>query len=266
MKLIVILVVVAAFGSVHASRRPIAKRQTTFANCTNQEALAVVRTDCRDEFEDYISDSMSDTERIALVCESVCFRPILDVIAISTQDATNIELTLAYYNNGFCGYNENGERCSSIFIETLDNRILKEWESIKSNCLTSEDSVPGASVCTKNCTSALRNSVRNVGCCINIFNFTLPGSGYMQVETDYRLWNACGVQVPGFCSGGTRATTEATTRATTEATTRATTEATTRTTTEATTGSMKSTKVQTSPPNTFHNRQKTPFGEGQTTP
>ena len=66
----------------------------------DQEALAVVHTDCRDEFEDYISNSMSDAERMALVCESVCFRPILDVIAISSQDATDIELTLAYYDNG----------------------------------------------------------------------------------------------------------------------------------------------------------------------
>ena len=205
MKLLVFLVVIAAFALVQGSRRPIAKRQTTFANCTVQEALAMVRTDCRDDFEDYISGrSFTDAESTRLICDSGCFRSIVEVsIRCDGGDESAANVTLGFNENGYCNYNENGDRCSALFN---DSRLTEEWDSIQSNCLTGDLSLPNPLVCMENCASALTNSVTNVGCCINIANFTVPGTDYMDSDdTNYRLWAACGVQVPGFCSGATAA-------------------------------------------------------------
>ena len=228
MKLLVFLVVVVAFASVQGSWRPIVKRQITFTNCTTEEALAMVPNNCRDDFEDFISDrnfASTDAAYTALICDSGCFRPIL--LAFGRCEGFNAsaaeagaEATLTPYKNGYCNYNENGERCSSVSSLLNDNdRLTDEWDSIELNCLTGNPklSLPDPLVCMENCASALTNSVTNVGCCINIYNFTVPGTDYMGANyTNYRLWDACGVQVPGFCSGGTtRATTEVTAGATT---------------------------------------------------
>ena len=204
MKLLVFLVVVTAFASVQASRRPIAKRQTTFTDCTTEEALAMVPNNCRDDFEDYISDKIfTDAEATALICDSGCFRPIVEAFGRCDGDEESYaEVTLGYYENGYCNYNENGDRCSALFN---DSRLTDEWDSIQSNCLTGDRFLPDPLVCMENCAAALTNSVTNVGCCVNMANFTVPGTAYMQNETDYRLWAACGVQVPGFCSGATAA-------------------------------------------------------------
>ena len=221
MKLLIFLVVFAAFASVQASRRPIAKRQTTFANCTDQEALAMVPTDCRDELEDFIAGrEFTDAEATTLICESGCLRPIIELNSrCDNSSESDVEQSLGYYENGFCNSNENGEKCYSIY-DNGNGRLTEEWDSIQSNCLTGDFSLPDPLVCMENCASALTNSVTNVGCCINIFNYTVPGTDYMDAnETNYRLWAACGVQVPGFCSGATtRATAEVTTEATAGAT------------------------------------------------
>lgn len=197
MKLIIVLVVVAVFASVQGSWQPIFKHQTTFTDCTSEEALAMVPNNCRDDFEDLSSPRDFTYAKItALICDSGCFRPILEASnRCDGGDESDIEVTLGFYENGYCNYNENGDRCSALFD---DSRLTEEWDSIQSNCLTGDLSLPNPLVCMENCASALTNSVTNVGCCINIANFTVPG-------TDYSLWAACGVQVPGFCSGATAA-------------------------------------------------------------
>ena len=209
MKLLVFLVVFAAFASVQGSWRPITKRQIPLTVCTTEEALAMVPTNCRDDFEDFISGRVSEyteAELTELYCDSGCFRPIVEVITRCTGgDESNAEELLGYYENGFCNSNENGESCSALLS---GSRVREEWDSIQSNCLTGDLSLPNPLVCMENCASALTNSVTDVGCCINIFNFTVPDGDYVDTSynnTNYRLWAACDVQVPGFCSGATAA-------------------------------------------------------------
>ena len=65
---------------------------------------------------------------------------------------------------------------------------------------------PSTSDCSTACRSSLENLNENLGCCLNIFNFSLAENSFTAPQakgfvtiTDNALWQECGIIPPGVC-------------------------------------------------------------------
>ena len=96
-----------------------------------------------------------------------------------------------------CATNANGQACAAISfdiiasISTSSQLFDALTGPVAMNC--AED----INTCSAFCQSTFTNISNSYGCCINIFNNSEVGQLSM---LSYSLWNACGVDSPGFCS------------------------------------------------------------------
>ena len=95
-----------------------------------------------------------------------------------------------------CGFNARGRFCGIIpdFTASLTDTIFPVYNKCY-NFLSSGQ-------CATACKEALEDLKETYGCCVNNLNST---SQSRQREigvfvTSYKLWSACGVESPGFCS------------------------------------------------------------------
>ena len=127
-------------------------------------------------------------------CNPSIGQPLVNTVLQFQNERCNIFATRLV---DVCATNANGQACAAISfdiiasISTSSQLFDALTGSVAMNC--AED----INTCSAFCQSTFTNISNSYGCCINIFNNSEVGQLSM---LSYSLWNACGVDSPGFCS------------------------------------------------------------------
>ena len=97
-----------------------------------------------------------------------------------------------------CGVNSNGQYCSELFSN--EDIYTTGTASSPLNFAASTCQSDGTA-CSSNCKQNLQTISTQYGCCIDAYNQTTRGLGFSLSSLSYELWNACGVDPPGACTG-----------------------------------------------------------------
>ena len=94
-----------------------------------------------------------------------------------------------------CGINANGQYCGEVIgMDLLDSASTSTntlLATLRSSCYSHD-------TCSFSCRLAINNIKNAYGCCVNIYN---DSDSFWQFQSlSYGVWNACGVDSPGFCS------------------------------------------------------------------
>ena len=115
-------------------------------------------------------------------------QPLVDIYAECILDETR---KLVHE----CSRDENGRFCYE-----LRHNASNYTNSVTTNCPSTYSVTESTYQCTDPCRDALENLKSNIGCCLNdLYNTTSPSSNFLNT----RLWSACGIIRPDFCSGST---------------------------------------------------------------
>ena len=121
-------------------------------------------------------------------------QPLVDTLQ---QNSRCSDLAKQYVDG--CSVNENNEYCHGVAV--IGSDFISDLSSTNSlyfslvvNCSTSS-----SDFCSSSCQSAINDISDSYGCCVSVFNDT----GFGAPELSYGVWNRCGVQTPGVCTGST---------------------------------------------------------------
>ena len=152
---------------------PLNPPQDAAQNCTVQELF---RRFANYECMTSVGQPLVD----ALLRNSRCYiyaRIIVDLCATNNVD------------NQFCAV----AVASNVITSGTSSDPL--FASLIANC-----DVSSSSFCSSSCQSAVSNITDDYGCCVNVFNNS-DHSGLQLPQLSYGVWQSCGVDTPGFCTG-----------------------------------------------------------------
>ena len=100
---------------------------------------------------------------------------------------------------GSCALNPDGQYCAEIATMDAFTGAATDnyFTSLTTNCGSGS-----SSFCSSSCRNAVTNIKNAYGCCVNIYNDSVPNAGDQSLfpSLSYSVWNSCGVETPGFCT------------------------------------------------------------------
>ena len=127
-------------------------------------------------------------------CMKSVGQPLVDALLRNSKCNTYARIAA-----GSCALNPDGQYCAEIANMDIFNGAATDnyLTSLTTNCGSGS-----SSFCSSSCRNAVTNIKNAYGCCVNIYNDSVPNTGDQSLfsSLSYSVWNSCGVETPGFCN------------------------------------------------------------------